>query len=398
MTEQQSFKLLVVDDEPLLESLINQKFKNKIKEKKYEFSFARNGAEALEILNERSDICIILLDLNMPVMSGLTFLDQFHRENRLERVIVVTAYGDMINLRKAMNGGAVDFITKPIDLSDLEHTIERCIARYQALKEADASHKTFVDVSKELDVAKNIQKSLIPSDFNKYGPGSSIEAYGVVLPTEEMGGDFFDIFDLDSDHIGFFIGEAAGRGIPAAIFMTIARTLLHTLALKMKSPASCFEKINKLLLAKPIDFAIFLTAFYGIINKKTGVVTYCDAGHRPLFIISKDKELKEIGRYGGIPLAVTDDPESLKAKFEDKEFGLCAGETMVLYTSGAVQLQNHSKEMYTEERLKASILKNSDLNSKELTLALKNDLLNFSEGARQISDISVFCIRYQDKK
>jgi sigma-B regulation protein RsbU (phosphoserine phosphatase) len=398
VTETLPFKILVVDDEPLLESLINQKFKNKIKEKKFEFTFARNGVQALEILNERTDICLILLDLNMPVMNGFTFLDHLNQENRLERVIVVTAYGDMINLRKAMNGGASDFITKPIDLSDLEHTIERNIIRFQGVKEADAAHKELVNLSKELDVAKGIQKSLIPSNFNKYGPLDSVLAYGEVLPVEEMGGDFFDIFTLDSDHIGFFIGEVAGRGIPAAIFMTITRTLLHTFALKLKSPASCFEKINKLLLAKPIDFAIFLSAFYGILNTKTGIVQYCNAGHRPLFILPKDKKIREIGRYEGIPLAVTEDPASLKVKFEDKEFQLKSGETMALYTSGTVQIQNSASEMYSEDRLKASLLENSSLAPKELVFAIKNDLLNFSNGAPQINDVTLFCLRYQDKK
>lgn len=394
--EQLPFRILVVDDEPLLESLLNQKFKNKIKEKKYEFIFARNGSQALEILNERSDISVILLDLNMPVMNGFTFLENLAEQNRIERVIVVTAYGDMINLRKAMNGGASDFVTKPIDLVDLEHTVERNITRYYTLKEAEESHKDFVKLSKELDVVKGIQQSLIPSKFNKLR--SSIEAYGEVIPVKEMGGDFFDIITLDSDHVGFFIGEAAGRGIPAAIFMTIARTLLHTFALKMKTPANCFEKINKLLLAKPIDFAIFLTAFYGIINTKTGVVQYCDAGHRPLFILSKDKKISEIGRYGGIPLAVTDDLESLNVKFEDKEFQIKPGDTIALYTSGAIQMQNSSKEMYSETLLKQALLKNSSLDPKELVLAIKNDLMKFSGGAQQINDVTLFCLRYIGEK
>lgn len=398
MTETLTSKILVVDDEPLLESLINQKFKNKIKEKKFEFFFAHNGVQALKILKERSDICIILLDLNMPVMNGFTFLEHLNRENRIERVLVVTAYGDMINLRKAMNGGASDFITKPIDLSDLEHTIERNIMRYQTLKDAEASYKELFKLSKELEIAKGIQQSLIPSDFNKYSSSDSVQAYGEVLPVEDMGGDFFDIFTLDSDHVGFFIGEVAGRGIPAAIFMTITSTLLHTFALKMKSPASCFAKINKLLLAKPIDLATFLTAFYGILNTKTGVVQYCDAGHRPLFILSHDKQIAEIGRYGGIPLAVIDDPSSLNVEFKDKEFSLKHGETMALYTSGVVQMQNCSGEMYSEERLKASLMENRDLAPKEMILALKNDLLNFSDGARQINDTALFCLRYQDKK
>src|SRR3990170_505974 len=122
----QQAKILVVDDEPDLEHLILQKFRKKISSKEYEFQFARDGAEAIDIIVNNGSINLILTDINMPVMDGLTLLSKINElNNRLHRSVIVSAYGDMENIRTAMNRGAYDFITKPIDLNDLEITIDK---------------------------------------------------------------------------------------------------------------------------------------------------------------------------------------------------------------------------------------------------------------------------------
>ena len=118
-------KILIVDDEPDLEDLIRQKFRKKIRDKEFEFYFASDGNEALEKLQERRDIELVLTDINMPRMDGLTLLSKLpDLKNPVLKAVIVSAYGDMDNIRTAMNRGAFDFITKPIDLRDLEATIE----------------------------------------------------------------------------------------------------------------------------------------------------------------------------------------------------------------------------------------------------------------------------------
>lgn len=120
--------ILIVDDEPDLELLIRQKFRHQIRDGKYRFSFAGNGVEALEMLKQENDFDLILTDLNMPEMDGLTFLSNIRNLEGLYKAVVVSAYGDMDNIRTAMNLGAFDFITKPIDFTDLEKTIEKTLA------------------------------------------------------------------------------------------------------------------------------------------------------------------------------------------------------------------------------------------------------------------------------
>lgn len=128
-------KILVVDDESDLEVLIKQKFRQKIRERKYEFVFAGNGKLALEKLDEEQDIDIMLSDINMPVMDGLTLLSKLNEQHSLVKSVIVSAYGDMENIRTAMNRGAFDFITKPVNFDDLEVTMEKTLQHVKQMKE-----------------------------------------------------------------------------------------------------------------------------------------------------------------------------------------------------------------------------------------------------------------------
>jgi class 3 adenylate cyclase/response regulator of citrate/malate metabolism len=128
-------KILVVDDEADLELLVKQKFRRKIRENVYEFVFAQNGEEALERVKEHPDLDVILSDINMPVMDGLTLLSRLPEANPIVKAVVVSAYGDMQNIRTAMNRGAFDFVCKPVDFEDLDLTMEKTIVHVRQLQE-----------------------------------------------------------------------------------------------------------------------------------------------------------------------------------------------------------------------------------------------------------------------
>lgn len=128
-------KILVVDDETDLEVLIKQKFRQKIRDHQYEFVFAINGRHALEQLEQHADVDIVLSDINMPEMDGLTLLTRLNEQNGLLKSVIVSAYGDMENIRTAMNRGAFDFITKPVNFEDLELTMEKTIKHVCQMKE-----------------------------------------------------------------------------------------------------------------------------------------------------------------------------------------------------------------------------------------------------------------------
>jgi DNA-binding NtrC family response regulator len=128
-------KILVVDDEADLEMLIKQKFRQKIREGRYEFVFAINGKDALDRLDQNNDVEVLLCDINMPEMDGLTLLLKLKERSPLIKSVIVSAYGDMDNIRIAMNRGAFDFITKPVNFLDLEVTVEKTIEYVRQLKQ-----------------------------------------------------------------------------------------------------------------------------------------------------------------------------------------------------------------------------------------------------------------------
>ena len=128
-------KILVVDDETDLEVLVKQKFRKKIRDQEYQFIFASNGLQALEQLTKHNDIDIVLSDINMPEMDGLTLLSKLNEKHSILKSVIISAYGDMENIRTAMNRGAFDFITKPVDFNDLELTLEKTISHVHQMRD-----------------------------------------------------------------------------------------------------------------------------------------------------------------------------------------------------------------------------------------------------------------------
>lgn len=153
-------KILVVDDETDLQALIKQKFRQKIRQNEYEFVFAMNGKEALEQLVLHTDIDLVLSDINMPEMDGLTLLSKISESNSLLKSVIVSAYGDMVNIRTAMNRGAFDFITKPVDFHDLEVTIDRTIEHVKHIKET-------IKAVKENDILRMYVDETVLNFMNK---------------------------------------------------------------------------------------------------------------------------------------------------------------------------------------------------------------------------------------
>ena len=147
------YRILMVDDEPDLEPLVLQRMRRKIESGEYNFVFSHSGVEALDVLKEHHPIDIVISDINMPQMDGLTLLEQIPRVDPSVRAIILSAYGDMKNIRTAMRMGAFDFITKPIDFEELEETISRTLVHLEAWREALSSRDALVTSQIESDAA-----------------------------------------------------------------------------------------------------------------------------------------------------------------------------------------------------------------------------------------------------
>jgi sigma-B regulation protein RsbU (phosphoserine phosphatase) len=159
-----TIKALLVDDEPDLEHLVLQRFRKQIRDKEYSFVFAHNGAEAIDLLRDDPEIEVVLTDIKMPVMDGLALLEKIPEINRFLQPVIVSAYGDMANIRTAMNRGAFDFLTKPIDFADFEITLTKSLNQARALKQAARASEQLAALQHELSIAATIQQSLLPPE------------------------------------------------------------------------------------------------------------------------------------------------------------------------------------------------------------------------------------------
>jgi adenylate cyclase len=219
-------KILVVDDETDLELLIKQKFRRQIREKQYEFVFAHDGEEALQVLDEHTDVDMVLTDINMPGMDGLTLLVKLHETNPMLKSVIVSAYGDMDNIRTAMNRGAFDFITKPVNFEDLELTMQKTMdyvtqlrKTLQAIKENDIL-RMYVDESvlafmgraefeTSLSASETVQATVMFIDICGFTSIAERESADTVV---KLVNRYFDVMVKEiiaqSGHVDKFMGDA----------------------------------------------------------------------------------------------------------------------------------------------------------------------------------------------
>ena len=288
-------KILSVDDEMDLELLLTQYFRRQIRKGEYEFSFAHNGLEALTMLLKNKDYDIILSDINMPEMDGLTLLTKINEmRNPALKCIMVSAYGDMGNIRQAMNNGAFDFATKPIDLDDLSLTIEKAVEQIKYIRAMQEEHTQLESIKGDLAIAREIQLAILPRIFPPFPENEAqMDIAAQMTAAKDVGGDFYDFFRIDEDRIGFVIADVSGKGIPAAIFMAVSRTLIRATGIRGGSTAECMTYVNDLLAKESVD-CMFVTVFYGTYNIQTGEISYANAGHNPPYVLKQNGQVEPL--------------------------------------------------------------------------------------------------------
>ena len=381
-------KILVVDDEVYLESLIRQKFRRQIREGIYDFVFAFNGVEALAKIIEYPEIGIVLSDINMPEMDGLTLLTRLKElKNTGLKTVIVSAYGDMDNIREAMNRGAFDFLTKPINFDDLEITINKTLHEISLVRQSMEEHNQLIAIRQDLKTAAEIQQAILPKVFPPFPEKTSFDVYASMMPAKEIGGDFFDFFLIDSDRLGFVVGDVSGKGIHAAIFMAISRTLIRAAGTKGISVAECIKTVNKLLCKESVS-SMFVTVFYGILNTADGHVEFINAGHIAPYVISSSG-IKSVDRTGGIALGIFEDFD-----YKSNTFRLDIGERLVLFTDGVTEAFNSSGEAFGDEKLADLLSPGHDRSVENIVREVISEVDAFSSGVPRSDDITILAIAY----
>lgn len=243
-------------------------------------------------------------------------------------------------------------------------------------------------IDKELEFAKEIQHSALPTITPSYSKISSFDIFASMYTAKEVGGDFYDFYFIDKNRLAFLIADVSGKGIPAAMFMMTSKTLLKDYLESGKSVNDVLTIVNKRLCEKN-STGMFVTAWMGVINLNTGLVEYSNAGHNPPLVRSKNGEFEYIDTSADFILAGMDDVE-----YSKNELQLSPGDEIFLYTDGVTEATDANKQLYGEKRLLEFLNTLHGISAQEMCDAVKADVDEFVKDAPQFDDITILCLKY----
>ena len=374
----------MVDDEPDLEPLVLLRMRRKIRAGTYSFLFAQNGVEALEILAQNDDIDLVVTDINMPQMDGLTLLEQIPNVAGDDiRCIVASAYGDMKNIRTAMNRGAFDFVTKPVDFGDLQVTIERTLRHLEEWREALSARDALTALQNELDLARSTQQSILPKTFPE---SPDYQVFANMEPARNVGGDFYDVIRLEDERVGLAIADVSDKGVPAALFMMSSRTLLKGAAIGSIDPGEAIREVNELLYDEN-ESLMFVTVLYSIYDPASGILTYSNGGHDAPMLVRSDGTTTLLPLTGGVALGIAPDQ-----KFLSRTVQLEPGDTVVFYTDGVTEAMNGDGEQFGLRRMSDVFAASPPRNSEQAAQAMFDAVKAFVGDTPQSDDITCLAL------
>ena len=270
-----------------------------------------------------------------------------------------------------------EFASLSDDINQTVSTLKRYIAEAAAR------------IDKELEFAKEIQYSALPSVFPPYPNRKDFEIYAHMITAKEVGGDFYDFYMLGDSTLAFMIADVSGKGIPAAMFMMQAKTIIKDLAESGLELSEIFMTANKKL-CENNDAGMFVTAWMGILDLKTGRLKFVNAGHNPPLVRQADGEFAYLKARSGMVLAGMDG-----IKYRQNELQLTPGDQIFLYTDGVTEATDKNNQLYGEERLLETVNRNIVMDTRKLCEAVKSDVDQFVGEAPQFDDITMLSVEIQ---
>ena len=242
-------------------------------------------------------------------------------------------------------------------------------------------------IGAELNVATKIQADMLPKIFPPFPDRSEFDVYAQMTPAREVGGDFYDFFLVDDDHLAIVIADVSSKGVPAALFMVIAKTLIKNHAMSLESLGDVFYKVNNQL-CEGNEEGMFVTAWMGVVTLSTGEFEYVNAGHNPQLLMNND-DYDWIHAQPGFVLAGLEG-----IPYSSEKIKLNHGARVFLYTDGVTEAQNTSEELFGEQRLMESLHRNGHLPLKQMLEAVRADIDNFAGEAEQFDDITMLAFEF----
>ena len=262
--------------------------------------------------------------------------------------------------------------------------------RMQAsIKESIDTQKSLGRIERELDFARNIQLAMLPdNEVEENCNDDRHELAPFMLPAKEVGGDFYDFFKIDNDHLCVVVGDVSGKGVPASLFMMVSRIILRTMMKNLKSVEATFNSTNYAL-SKRNKLNMFVTVWMGIIDLRTGHVEFASAGHNPPVIRHANGSVEFVKSKSGLVMAAM---ENVQYKMQTCD--LIPGDMLFLYTDGVTEATNSNDELFGDARLLETVAKSKDTATSDICKFVKKEIDSFVDGAPQFDDITMMGVKY----
>ncbi|MFH1350079.1 MAG: SpoIIE family protein phosphatase [Pseudomonadota bacterium] len=244
-------------------------------------------------------------------------------------------------------------------------------------------------IESELKIAHDIQMGILPKIFPPFPDRKEFEIYATLEPAKEVGGDLYDFFFMDDDHLCFTIGDVSGKGVPAAIFMAVCKTLIKMKASAKLTADKVIGRVNQDLSVENPSLQ-FVTLFLGVLNVRTGVLDYSNGGHNPPYLIRNNGDIEPLETTHGMALGVMED-----FIYQSKKIVLQKGETLFLYTDGVTEAIDQKEELFSDERLKRELALLKDKDIEGISAGIIERIKTFSHGMPQADDITMLVLRYK---
>lgn len=341
--------------------------------------------EACTLIQEYGDdigLAVVSIDDGTPDLTGM-FRSVGRRDLRMPR-IAITGEMDVHGLRTALREGAADFLTRPVTTADAIATIDRVMTETERRRKNWQDRSHYSALMREIELAAKMQQQILPTRFPSDG---KVEVHGAMRPAKMMGGDFYDVFRLDEHRIAFAIGDVAGKSVPAAFYMAVARTLLRSAADGETSPAACMARVDRLLSDYDIP-GIFVTAFLGMLDSRDGSLAYSNAGHCLPILGDPNGEVIQLEGGRGTVLGI-----DAGLDYGEDVITLGKGEFIFLYTDGMTESYNIAGEEYGTDRLMDWLQANASASAEIMAEDAVTAVMNFAEGRDQHDDVTCLVVR-----
>jgi sigma-B regulation protein RsbU (phosphoserine phosphatase) len=350
----------------------------------------KNGAQAMKAVQSPNPPDLILLDIMMPDMDGYEVCRRIKADARTRDipVIFVSAMGEESDETKGLDLGAVDYITKPVSPGIVRARVRTHLAvrhQMQEIEQAsaviDAQRKRMHD---ELELARGIQTAMMPDPCPDL-PGIDLRA--MMRPARELGGDFYDFFPLEDGRLCICIGDVAGKGAGAALFMAATRSIIRSKATSTSSPAEIMTCASDEL-ARGNESCTFVTLWFGVVDPASGVIEFTNAGHNPPYICRSDGAVEMVRDRHGPVAGAWDGFE-----YAEGQLTLGVGDLLFLYTDGVNEAFDPEGRIYTDERLKALLHELRPESAADAVEGVAADVWRHQAEAEQSDDVTVLALR-----